>query len=438
MISNQTTFSNTFDLRVIRSSVNKIQNGVEAGLNGHLREKLQQLDDNFSRDDLEQVVSDLDKSNFRDFERSVRREERLSTLHSNSSKLSYIENIDVDANSETSETIERVMEQMTTRETSYYNSHFKFSNSSLHLFKVEEFGGVFSNLLDQDYTVDQYNEEFANQVRERDDIDDLYAEAAEGLGPTVGNLESSPKPRLVWFEDHDHVLIEFWSLAGEDVVFDGQGGFSIEYNVRTRSAARIHLDTGIIEIFDGKDTEKHRQTLIDRIEQLCNPQRAETDGGQQVVNVENILRQQIISENDIWEIINSVGMLTTLESFSGHTADAKLSSVRNRDVRSDASHDDLKEDRPLERANVKLFFDDLDGVCEFIDPSDVSNQLTFDSDATQKDMKDEISDQMGYDNIDHVTVTLNEDNNKFRIQKENCSPSARKMVFHLVTNNLDW
>lgn len=430
--------SHTYDLSVVRSSLSKIRKGVEQGLNGDLRERASELSDDFSREEFKDWLETLSEEETSDLQRAVSREHRRKTLYRRKSKLSYIGDIDIESNSNTNDLIESLVTQLTTREATYYDAHFKFANAGAYIYNTEVFEGVIKEIKDNATGAHSAKQIFVEEARDRDDLGKQYVRAAESLSPIAGQLETAPKPRLIYFEDENHLFIEYWSLGKEDQIFDGQEGYSIEYSPRVRSAARIHIDSGVVEVFDGKKKETHRNTLLDRIERLFNPERPVADGGTQTGRTDVILRGKSISEDDIWKVMDEVGMLTTLEGFGGRTADAKLSAVQNRDVTKDDTHDDLRDDRGLELANIKIFFDDLEGRRMFIDPEDVGQKLKFDKDTTQSQMKDEIREEFGYTNIGHVTLTLNEDNNTIRIQKENCSPETRKTVFHLVTNTLGW
>ncbi|WP_226039076.1 hypothetical protein [Natrinema sp. DC36] len=438
MKSERDVFANTYDLSVLRSSANKISKGVEEGLNGSLREEIEALDALFSREEFKEWIDSLDEDLFQRLRRTVHREDRRMTLRNRSSKLSYIHNVDIDSGLKKDEKIEKLVQQLSSRETAYYDAHFEFASTSSYLYTIDGFEGVVGGIATDAAGPHDAEEKFAERARERDDIDETYASAAEGLAPIAGKLEKAPKPRVIKFEDEDHIFIEFWAVGTEDSIFDGQEGYSMNYNPRIRSAARMHLDTGMVEVFDGKKKEQHRKTLVDRLEKLCNGAKLVTDGGEQKTREINILREKTLSEDNIWDVMDSIGMLTTLEGFGGRTADAKLSAVHNRDVRKDDTHEDLRHDRNLELANIKLFFDDLEGIREFVKPSEIGEKIEFEKEATQSEMKEEIGKMFDYKNIDHVTLTLNEDNNTFRVQKKNCSPATRQAVFHLVSEELGW
>lgn len=443
-MSARNELAHTYDLKVIRSAVNKVKHGVESGLNGTLREKLSGLGDQFDRDELLAQIEDLDSNEFDDFRNSVDRQARRDFLEKRKSRWSYYEEFEYSKSETLEEQLRSLVTQITTKEAAYYDAHFKFSNSGCQLYHVEHMDGPLGKVRDQADDSRQAERIFASEVRDRDDIDDVYAEAAEGEASIVGNLVSAPRPRLIWFDNNDHVFIEFWSLGTQNTVFDGQNGYSFDYQERVRSAVRIHLNEGKMELFNGKDTKNHKNTLVHRIEDLMNPaaegaEKTATDGGKQETTADNVLRHNSITEDEIWDVMKEIGILVTMEGFGGRKADTRLSAVQNRDVRKDDTHDDLNDDnRPIEISNIQMFVDDLNGRCELIDPEEVFDRISFDEDAKREDMKEQVAEEFDYDNIDHVTVSLNSDNNLFRIQKERCTPVTRRKLFDLATKGLSW
>ena len=430
--------ANKYDFSVIRTAVEKIQRGAESGLNGHLTSEAQELEDRFDKDRFVEWVGTIGESEMDGLEKAIDRESRRRHIRERKSRWSFFEGIEVDNSLDDGEGIESLITQLTTREASFYDTHFIFANRSLNLFHTDSIEGPLGRVKQEADSSSEAEEVFAEAVRARDEISDFYAAAAEDLAPIVGTSESAPKPRLIWFEDENHAVIEFWSLGKERTVFDGRSGSSIPYHERVLSAVRVHLEDGVLEVFDGKDTDIHRKTLIDRVSSLINDQEAKTDGGVAVAETENVLSRKIITEDVIIDIIDDVAQLVTLEGVGGDQADARLSAVGDRDVRKDRLHD-MFSSRPLEIANLQMFVDDLNGRCEFVAPEEVEEAgITFDDDASRKDMKETIAEELDYDNLNHVTVSLNTENNTFRIDKERCTPSARQAVFHLATRSLDW
>jgi hypothetical protein len=418
------------DFRDIRAAIEDIKRNEEHGLDGDLVDMVQELGENPSRREVQRWFSDLNDEYKEKIGYSFSRYQKRHILNNNEHQLDYI--------SIESTGIDTLSKKLTLTETSYYDSYFNFTNNSFTLLKLRNQDGLLFDVYEEAESAEDAENKFKQAIENRNFGDAYKNTVGELPSPIVGNLDISPTPRFAVFEDLEHFYIEYWSLGEATEVFNGNEGTSFEYQPRRRSAARIHLDTGHVEVARDKNTQSHMDALKSSFSSLCiDEDETASDGGVQILeSPTGLITSYNVTSEDATEIIEDMGVITTYESFQGRNATITLSSVKARDVEeSFDSLDDIKENYPLQRAHIKILVEDLNSNMELIDPDQIESNYDFEEDVKIGDIKEEL-EEGGYDNVDHITIELNSNNNTMRINKKNCVPSARLELLHLLLDNL--
>lgn len=179
----------------------------------------------------------------------------------------------------------------------YYDSFFGYTDHSTKLYSIDELGGVFTDIADEAGSIDEAQALFIEHCQDRDDIDEAYLAALDEVpAPLIGEIEHEARPRLVKFEDSDHLYIELWSIGDTFSKFDVNEGDYKTIESLARTVVRVHLDTGILEYTSDDTTKGHRQSvltdLLDLFNQTSNP------GSDQATNYS----EKIITDRHIRQI----------------------------------------------------------------------------------------------------------------------------------------
>jgi len=361
-------------------------------------------------------------------------EEKTNNLEQINSKLEFIEE-------SSSDNVQQAVNDLTLLDTAYYQSFFKFANGSHSVYEIQDSDDILQEVSESANTSKEAQTLFENKVRNSGTIDDIYADAAsEFTSPIIGDVGYEPKPRLIKFESPNRVYIEFWSEGSPESVYDATRGKKIHYNTLKRTVVRIQIENNILEYSSTDKTENHRDTIIGYLgDTFSFSKEIASDGGSMVLQSQNDLERIDIKTEDLTTVISELGTISTLESFDGVNATVDYSSIEKRNVQEEPTRDKALEDRAIRRVNTQMLFDFTDkSNPEFIHPSFVKGSFDFLPDADVYDYIEAITKQTEYDNVDYITVSLHEENDTVRIDKERLTPNARASVFKLLSNKLGW
>ncbi|SFR34256.1 hypothetical protein [Halogeometricum limi] len=320
----------------------------------------------------------------------------------------------------------------------YYESFFNFSERTTSVHRIAEMGGIFQQIRDDADTVQEAREIFLQGVESDDRIPEHYRYAVNSLSPIIGDVQYEPKPRLVSFEDEDHIYMEFWKVGEEITQFDVNRSDYTTIQTRSRTAVRIHLDTGFIEYASDQSSKDVRGTVLDKLMYHFAGDESEmvTDGG---VSLGKQRHDVItVTDSDIDKINERIGVMSTLDTFHGKYTNTSLHSIDDRPTQQDDLHRQLRM-RGYIKSHPKILLG-VDGQnYELIKPSEVEDDYSFEDDVPKiEDLVDQIQRKSSYTKIEKVTVVLNADQDTIRIWKSAIPPEVRRMLFHMIAEELDW
>lgn len=84
------------------------------------------------------------------------------------------------------------------------------------------------------------------------------------------NLGEDPTPRIAYFEDSQHLYIEFWLRTASRQRFHERRGEFLEFPVLRKVVCRIHLDDEFIELRGRKERKKDRENSLVKIKRFLN------------------------------------------------------------------------------------------------------------------------------------------------------------------------
>lgn len=383
------------------------------------------------------IISELNKFDPQRREKLIKKFVRRqvgSTLNKIDSKIDFIENTTVDS-------LQDAIDHLNLLDATYYDSFFKFANTSHHIYSITGNSSIFHKISQQARSAEEAQILFQEEVKKSDDIDELYVQAAaEVPSPIIGDLNHEPKPRLIKFETPERIYIEYWSEGAQESVYDATRGKEIYYNSLKRSIIHIQVDNNIIEYGSTDKTKKHRESVIRHLStEFSFSKEMMSDGGSTILKSENDLEEVVIDANDLITVIKRIGTISTFESFDGQNATIDYSSIDRRNVQEEPTRDKALEDRRIRRVNTQILFDLTDRQNpKFISPTFIRESLDFTRDANINDYVNAIEKQTEYENVDHITVSLHEEKNTLRIDKERLTPSTRMYVFDLIGDELGW
>jgi len=322
----------------------------------------------------------------------------------------------------------------------YYESFFGYTDHSTKLYSIDELGGVFADIADEAESITRAKELFRGHCQGRDDIDEAYLAALDDYpAPLIGEVEHQARPRLLKFEDPDHLYIEFWSIGDTFSKFDVNEGDYKQIESLARTVVRVHFDTGILEYTSDDTTKGHRENvladLLDRFNQTSNP------GSDQATNYS----EKIITDHHIRQVKNNIGVLSTLDSFRGARANLRYSSVDDRNVETDPTHSNMERSRDYQKSHPRILVGWNGGGWELIEKDDLVDDQDLDLDEASFEEEDAVSNVISeirehgqYDRVRQFTIPMNSDKDTLRIWKKRCSPETRRTIFHLIADELGW
>lgn len=349
----------------------------------------------------------------------------------------YLEYIDVNQADDDDRSLVEVIDLF---DAYYYDSFFGYTDHSTKLYSIDEPDGIFAEIADEAGSIDEAKTLFIEHCQDRDDIDEAYLAALDEVpAPLIGEIEHEARPRLVKFEDSNHLYIELWSIGDTFSKFDVNEGDYKTIESLARTVVRVHLDTGILEYTSDDTTKGHRQSVLTDLLELSN--QTSNPGSDQATNYS----EKIITDRHIRQIKENVGVLSTLDSFRGARANLRYSSVDDRNVETDPTHGNMERSRDYQKSHPRVLVGWADGRWELIKKDDLVDDSDIDLDEASFEEEDavsnvirEIKEQGQYDRVRQFTIPMNSDKDTLRIWKKRCSPETRRTVFHLIAGELGW
>ena len=322
----------------------------------------------------------------------------------------------------------------------YYDSFFRYTDHSTKLYDIDELGGVFADIAEQAESTDEAKKLFVEHCDERDDIDEAYLAALDDYpAPLIGEIEYRARPRLLQFEDEDHLYLELWSIGDTFTRFDVNEGDYKKIESLARTVIRIHLDGGILEYTSDDSKKSHRKSvltdLLDQFNQTSNP------GSDQATNY----GEKAITDRHIRQIKESIGVLSTLDSFRGGQANLRYSSVDDRNVETDPTHSNMERSRDYQKSHPRILIGWTGSGWDLIkknslvnDPNLGLDEASFEEEEAVSNVVRKIREQGQYGRVRQFTIPMNTDKDTLRIWKRRCSPETRRTIFHMIADELGW
>jgi len=442
--SNPAKFVDVVDLRTLRRTLKGIKSG-EADCRTEVVETVEQL---FLNDNELRPRSEIrDQLN----EADVELVDTIENLVTKSYKEEILEGLDADnllshISGHTSTSIEILSEELSLREIEYLQSHFKFVDRSTDLYSFKFQGEILENISNQASNSGEAQRILLDELKTLDNSHFFKNAAGTLPAPLVGNVDYDPKPRLVHFEDKDHLYMEFWSLGGTNPIYDVNRGDYINIDEREKTAAKVHLDSQTIEAVSTKASdEDHLNNIANRILELFETtEEYQTDGG----NLQSLISQQntdlytsvSISDDDIDAAHDHIGIMSTLVSFRGSNNNYRATSREDSEVTTEDIVDELAAGRDYKRSHVQVLIaaDDPMDQYSLVYPDEVEDLVDINDDMTIHEIVEEFRDESTYAQVRKFTVVLNTDKDTIRVWKSQCSPRTRRLVFHAFASELGW
>ncbi|QSX00887.1 hypothetical protein [Haloterrigena alkaliphila] len=417
------------DLYVVRRKFQAILNGEEDARNRTVQQAISEIGSPSSREAFNEWFASLESEESQLIADVLKKGQKEEILEKRKYKIPHFESTDY-------KEAHKVRDDISLSEATYYDSYFKFSNGSMSIFSVIEMDPILKTVSKEASDKEEAQSMFRELIQEHDYPRDYRKAAREIPLPLVGGLENNPRPRIVRFEDPRHLYVELWSFGKEKNVYHPEQGETLSFQSRAKSQIRIHIDRGLIEYTSTRDTKAHEETDMSHIESIFSfDGELRTDGGSQGRFA--TLTDEDITSEDIWNVIQNIGVFSTLESFEAKNATISYSSVNKRDVKKGPSRDDIKRDTKLRRANVQILIEDPADKCEFIEPEYIFEEHDFDDDDNIEQVIQELTDKEGYNELTPFTISIHAKNDTIQIDKESCQPSTRAKVFDHVMDQLE-
>lgn len=426
---------NVLDLRILKDTIKSIKNDEDNSLDAGVREAVSKLEESPSRETLRRWLSEQSEEVAEKIGSLFVERKKKSILRKRQRKLRYMGDFE-------SPSIDTIASYLSLTDICYFDSYFKFANRTMTVHKMKRCEGIFGEIDSNSDSPQEARDLFKRKVRERSDISNRYAEAAEEIpSALISEVDVEPRPRLIKFEDSSRIYMEFWSVKGKESFYDVNRGDYVTIERRAKTAVRFHLDSNVIEYASTDDSKNHRSaTLNTALEKLAFPQETRTDGGLSAFSEtgDKLYSDITIKDVDVKTVKENIGILSTLDAFRGQSTNSRVTARDNTSVESDPIHPQLEKGRPYRKSHPQIILGQKDGEWELLDPSEIDDDFDFDDDISIEEIVDELREKTDYDRIRKFTVVLHIDNDTIRIWKENSEPDVRHLVFSLIVDELGW
>ena len=345
------------------------------------------------------------------------------------------------------ESIERLREVLNLREVEFFQSHFKFVDRSTSLYSFQSDGGsIFDTIQSEAETADRAQELLQNEIVDANIANTYQLAAGKSPAPLIGEVDYNPLPRIIHFEDAEHVYFEFWTLGGTHPIYDVNRGDYVNVDIREKTSLRVHLDSNTIEAVTTKpSSDGHLDKVVDKVlERFALSQDSRPDGGlmsfSDTESSQHIFDDTTIDDSDIVRANEQIGVLSTLLSFRGLHNNYRATNRDDAEVTVEDIVEELAKGRDLRRSHVQIILaaDSPNDDYQVIYPDEVEDHVDIHENMTIHDIVEEFREESDYASIRKFTVVLNTDKNTVRVWKPNCSPRTRRLVFHSFASELGW
>ncbi|WP_168191250.1 hypothetical protein [Haloprofundus sp. MHR1] len=367
------------------------------------------VDENASRDEILNVLRSHPNNN--QLRSDIRKGAKTRVLEEWANKVDNIENA--------GQGFHVVRDNLSLREIYYYDSYFQYTDHTSRVYLAQELGGLLGDMAESD---ELSKDEFINFCEADDDLDDAYVQAVEDIpAPLIGDLDDTFRPRLIEFEDENHIYAEYWKTGKTKSDFDVTTGDYEKIRTVYRAVLRIDLRTGLIETA-GDSSQQKNKGLVQRF-------LSEFSGSDTVRRVE-------IRGADIRRTKDHLALVTTLNEFIGDAAKVRFTRDQSGNVEADPAHADVEGDRDYSRSNFQVIIGKEDGEWGLVYPIEIGEYGEEDEEIAIGEILDAMDSD--YEDTMSLTIGLNSEKATFRIQKKSMAPTTRRRILQMLADELDW
>mgnify|MGYP000020602901 CR=1 FL=1 len=230
---------------------------------------------------------------------------------------------------------------------------------------------------DEQHSVEKLRQAIISNGSE--DIEAAFSEVGRNIWDV---LDEYPEIRLAYFEDRDHLYLEFWVRAKTDREFHERKGEFLEFPVLRKLDCRIHFDDEMIEVRGRNERNKDREIVLEFVEHLFGNATAL-----------NILEDDLdITDDTIRYFMDLPEFVELPHSSKAGTARSNWTS--DSDVRQDSEYPDH---RPHNHGNMVF----------------------------------------NLDSIGRISFQLSADSNSFRVFKHKITPEEHRQVVEFIWRNIN-
>lgn len=321
-----------------------------------------------------------------------------------------------------SDSVEVNADALSVRGAHYYDTYFQYTDHTTWVFKIQGLSGFLSEVRE---TADSAKEaQELLQEHCKDLSDPMYQKAAEEIpSPLIGEVDGSESPRLLHFEDENHLFAEYWTDGGKEDIYDiTTGDYKVARSLE-RTYFRLHLESGLVEIAGDDSKGPNKDALQAFLKHF---------GGNP------LLGDVRIGVEGIQKAKENLALLVSLDEFLGE--DAKLRFARNEkgNVEADPYHSDTESERERVRTNIQLLYGENRDGWNLIYPTEIGQQYSEDEEVKVGEIVEDLEESGPFEEVLPMTVGLNREKNSIRFRTKDISPPTRRSIFHLFADELNW
>lgn len=322
-----------------------------------------------------------------------------------------------------------VADALNLRSVYYYREYFGYTDHTTRIYHTH-LDGVLAEIAENADDAEQAQEMFRTYC-EKQNLDEYGQAAGDIPAPLITNLGDNPQPRLIHFEDANHLFVQYWERGNDITKFDIDTGNRESINTVYRPTLRIHLDSGLIES-TGDRIDERNTGQIQTFLSLFNGSNSWTSPVQ-------------IGSSGIETTKDRLALQVSLDEFKGDDDDAKLRFARSEsvgNVEADSKYADTEEERDRVRSNFQMILGQTTNGWELIYKKTIEEAFAdWDpSDVTLSAVQETFTTDQPYTEVQDFTVSLNGDKDKqtIRILGKSREPSLERAIFHIFAKELGW
>lgn len=321
-----------------------------------------------------------------------------------------------------------IADALNLREVYYYKAYFGYTDHTTRVYRTE-LGGLLEEITEEAESAEQAQEMFLTYCEENNL--ETYKQAAEEIpAPLITNLGDNSRPRLIHFEDQNHLFVQYWKRGNIITELDIETGDLKNISTVYRPTLRLHLDSGLIESTGDRTDERNTEQIQEFLSAF---------------NGEHTWTSPVDIRSAIETTKDKLALQVSLDEFEGDEDEAKLRFARSdtvSNVEADSKHQDTEEERDRVRSNFQLILGRTPDGWELIYKQAIEEMFSdWDpSDVTLSRVKDMFLDEEPYSEIADFTVSLNGDQDKqtIRVLGKSREPNLYRTVFHFFADELGW